>query len=70
VKLLPAARDDAYQGGELEFYGLVDDARLKNRALPLTGEAGLLVAFRAETMHAVSPIVAGERLTVVTWFEG
>jgi predicted 2-oxoglutarate/Fe(II)-dependent dioxygenase YbiX len=64
-----APREGAYQGGTLDFYGLIGDTRLKNRALSLTGEAGLLVAFRAETMHGVAPIDAGERYTVVTWFE-
>jgi predicted 2-oxoglutarate/Fe(II)-dependent dioxygenase YbiX len=64
------AREGVYRGGSLDFYGLIPDRRMKNRALSLTGEAGLLVAFPAETMHGVSPVITGERYTVVTWFEG
>jgi SM-20-related protein len=59
-----------YTGGTLDFYGLVDDARTKNRPFSLTGEEGLLVAFRPETVHGVAPVVDGQRFTVVTWFEG
>ena len=62
--------EGSYQGGSLDFYGLIPDTRMTNRALSLTGETGLLVAFPAEMMHGVSPVVTGERYTVVTWFEG
>ncbi len=63
-------REGSYQGGALDFYGLIPDTRMTNRALSLTGEAGLLVAFPAVMMHGVSPVITGERYTVVTWFEG
>ena len=63
------ADDSSYGGGTLDFYGLFDDERAKNRAFPLTGEEGLLVAFRPELVHGVSPVTHGERCTVVTWFE-
>jgi predicted 2-oxoglutarate/Fe(II)-dependent dioxygenase YbiX len=62
--------DGGYTGGTLDFYGLLDDPRTKDRPFPLTGEEGLLVAFRPETVHGVAPVVDGERFTVVTWFEG
>jgi len=64
------SEDGGYQGGTLDFYGLLDDERLKDRAFPLTGEEGLLVAFRPDVVHGVSPVTSGERCTVVTWFEG
>lgn len=35
---------------------------------PLTGETGLLVAFRSDTIHEVTPVTHGERFTVVSWF--
>ncbi len=66
----PSAADGDYSGGTLDFYGLIDDARAKSRPLSLTGEQGLLVAFRPETVHGVAPVIAGERFTVVTWLEG
>ena len=58
-----------YSGGSLIFYGLMDDdASAESVGLPLAGEAGLLVAFPPHVIHSVSPVTAGERYTVVTWF--
>ena len=61
---------DSYGGGALTFYRLVDDPRAKSIGLPLIGEEGLLVAFRADTIHSVEPVTHGERYTVVTWYAG
>jgi SM-20-related protein len=58
---------DSYSGGALTFYGLVGDEQVKV-GLPLTGEAGLLVAFPSEVIHEVTPITRGERYSVATWF--
>jgi predicted 2-oxoglutarate/Fe(II)-dependent dioxygenase YbiX len=60
----PAAEADSYQGGNLTFYGLMGESV----GLPLTGNPGLLVAFRSELVHSVTPVTRGERCTVVTWF--
>jgi SM-20-related protein len=54
-----------FGGGQLTFYGLMDDARV---GLPVDAQAGLVVAFPSEALHAVSPVSHGERFTVVTWF--
>jgi predicted 2-oxoglutarate/Fe(II)-dependent dioxygenase YbiX len=40
----------------------------ENVGLPLAGEAGLLIAFPSHLVHSVSPVTAGERYTLVTWF--
>jgi predicted 2-oxoglutarate/Fe(II)-dependent dioxygenase YbiX len=61
-------REGAYCGGALTFYGLIDDPRGSNRGFPLSGEAGLLIAFRSEVVHEVTPVTAGERYTIATWF--
>ena len=37
--------------------------------LPLEAEEGLLATFPADVVHEVRPVEAGERYTVVTWFE-
>jgi SM-20-related protein len=58
-----------HQGGSLVLYGLFDDERAKDRGLPLTAEQGLLVAFRANQLHSVNTVTAGERLSIVCWFE-
>ena len=60
----PADEADSYEGGQLTFYGLMGGSL----GLPLTGGPGLLVAFRSELVHAVTPVSRGERCTVVTWF--
>jgi SM-20-related protein len=60
----PADDADSYEGGNLTFYGLMGESV----GLPLTGSPGLLVAFRSELVHAVTPVTRGERCTVVSWF--
>ena len=57
------AADQTYDGGALVF----SDWR-SNRRFRLKGEAGTLVAFRSETTHEVTPVVRGERYSIVTWF--
>jgi predicted 2-oxoglutarate/Fe(II)-dependent dioxygenase YbiX len=60
---------DGYGGGQLTFYGLLgDDRRGEGIGLPLTASADLLIAFRSELVHAVTPVEHGERCTVVSWF--
>jgi SM-20-related protein len=59
---------DAYQGGSLVFYGLIDDPRAKAHGFPLVGEPGMLVAFRSDLPHEVKPVTSGERYTIVSWF--
>ncbi len=57
-----------YSGGALTFYGLLKDPRAKELGLSLVGEPGLLVAFPADMVHAVTTVTSGERYTVVSWF--
>jgi predicted 2-oxoglutarate/Fe(II)-dependent dioxygenase YbiX len=52
-----------YCGGSLVFH-----PRGAGEPLSLRGEAGTLVAFRAETTHEVTPVTDGERLTVACWY--
>ena len=59
---------DAYGGGSLVFYGLMQGEQWKNIGLPLEAREGLLVAFRSSVFHEVQPVTHGERLTVVSWF--
>ena len=58
-----------YSGGSLTFYGLMDDSVSgESVGLPLGGETGLLIAFPSHLVHSVSPVTAGERYTLVSWF--
>jgi SM-20-related protein len=62
------ARPDTYDGGALTLFGLLDSHDDRNVGLPVTGEAGALIAFPSEMLHEVTPITRGERFTVVSWF--
>jgi SM-20-related protein len=61
-------RSPSFRGGHLTLYGLFEQARSENVGLPLQAEPGLLATFPADTLHEVTPVEAGERYTVVTWF--
>lgn len=52
-----------YAGGSLVLY-----PRGAGEPLRLTGEAGTLVLFRAETTHEVEPVTGGERFTIASWY--
>ncbi|HEX8772340.1 MAG TPA: 2OG-Fe(II) oxygenase [Pyrinomonadaceae bacterium] len=54
-----------YGGGALVLHGRYPDIELR---LPVTAEPGALVAFRAETTHEVTPLLHGERYTIVSWY--
>jgi SM-20-related protein len=60
--------DGCYGGGELTFFGLMMAPGMEDRGLPLAAEKGLLVAFRSDLVHQVTPVTHGERYTIVTWF--
>lgn len=57
-----------YAGGSLGIYGLFKDPRCSHIGIPIRGRAGLLVAFRSDVIHQVTPVTRGERFTVVGWF--
>lgn len=59
---------NTYEGGALTLFGLLDAADERSVGLPVTGEAGALIAFPSEMLHEVTPITRGERFTVVSWF--
>ena len=63
----PAA--DAFTGGALTLYGLFDQPDAETLGFPIEAEEGLLVTFPADLVHEVRRVEAGERYTVVTWFE-
>ena len=57
-----------YEGGRLAFYGLLKVPRCRHIGIPVRGKAGMLVAFRSDVFHQVSPVTKGERFTIVSWF--
>ena len=60
--------EQAYTGGVINFHGLMEVPGSNAFGFPLEPEPGLLVAFRADLLHGVSPVEAGKRYTLVTWF--
>jgi SM-20-related protein len=60
---------DTYCGGSLVFFEPDADPKRKELGFHLTGETGLLVAFRSETMHEVPPVTHGERYSIVCWYK-
>ena len=63
-----AAGPDVYGGGALTFWGLFGDSRLNGHGLPVSGHAGLLIAFPSHLTHEVETVTHGVRYTVVGWF--
>lgn len=57
-----------YHGGELNFFGLIDEPPWMDIGFGCDAAPGRLIAFRAETLHEVTPVTHGQRLTIVTWF--
>lgn len=60
--------DELYAGGALRFYGLMGEGPLADVGLDMDPAAGTLVAFRSDAIHEVTPVTAGVRYTLVTWF--
>ena len=58
-----------FGGGRLNFYYLTPRPTWEDFCLSLVGTPGLLVAFRSNVIHQVTPVTDGTRFTVVTWFE-
>ena len=64
----PEPRENCYSGGALNLYDKDHLPPDGPGPAPLFGETGLLVAFTADTMHEVAPVISGERFTIITWF--
>jgi SM-20-related protein len=60
--------EGTYGGGELLIYRSHEETGAGPLIFPVPGEPGLLVAFRSDTVHEVTPVTCGERFTVVSWF--
>ena len=60
-------RDGMYGGGALTFYELLDDSTGRSLGFPLEAAEGLLIAFRADIPHCVTPVTHGDRYTIASW---
>ena len=53
----------AHCGGSLVFSNYRTNSKFH-----MIGEPGMLVAFRAETTHEITPVTHGERYSIVSWY--
>lgn len=63
----PGAHHD-YEGGELRLFNLIEEPRWQGIGLGSDAERGLLIAFRSDTVHEVTPVTRGLRCAIATWF--
>jgi SM-20-related protein len=52
---------EAYCGGSLVFSSMTDRVRIPS-------EPNMLVAFRSEMTHEVTPVTHGERYSIASWY--
>ena len=57
-----------YEGGELRLFNLVDEPAWRGLGFACDAAPGLLLAFRSDTVHEVTPVTRGFRCAVATWF--
>lgn len=53
----------AHCGGSFLFTNLRTTEKVR-----FVGEPGMLIAFRAETTHEITPVTHGERYSIVSWY--
>lgn len=63
-----AAQPGDYAGGELRLFNLVDDPKWRGIGLASDAAPGLLLAFRSDTIHEVTPVTRGVRCAIAAWF--
>ena len=59
---------ESYTGGALALYGMMKDPKYQPIGFPLSGETGLLIAFRSDVAHEVKAVTRGKRHTIVSWY--
>jgi len=61
-------KEGSYCGGNLTFYGLMENESFGKFGLPLVSEPGMLITFLPTILHEVTPVTAGVRYTIASWF--
>ena len=62
------APDGGFSGGLLTLYGLLKHSGDRQFGIQLPAEPGLLLGFRSDLLHEVTPVLHGNRYTIATWF--
>lgn len=67
---LPPETDPAlydYEGGLLVFYRPSRRPPYQAVGMPLQVAPGMLIGFRPDVLHEVTPVISGQRFSIVTW---
>lgn len=56
-----------YEGGLLIFYRPARRPPYQPVGMPLQVAPGMLIGFRPDVLHEVTPVISGQRFSIVTW---
>jgi predicted 2-oxoglutarate/Fe(II)-dependent dioxygenase YbiX len=62
------ATPDSYCGGTLNLFGLIGGPEGIKYGIKCKGEEGMLIAFPSATIHEVTTVTSGSRLSAASWF--
>jgi PKHD-type hydroxylase len=72
--VIPLVESNEYKGGNLEFYNsnLPPTKKEEDKVIvdELTRTKGNLIIFPSFVWHQVTPVIEGERLSIVLWYRG
>lgn len=72
--VIPLVESNAYEGGDLEFYDPMTNPNKKQEDKIIRNEKlrqkGSIIVFPSYIYHQVTPVLKGERLSIVIWFCG
>jgi predicted 2-oxoglutarate/Fe(II)-dependent dioxygenase YbiX len=64
----PIEKEGSYCGGNLTFHGLIENEVFGKFGFPLQSEPGMLITFLPDLLHEVTPVTAGKRFAITTWY--
>ena len=64
----PLEKEGSYCGGNLTFHGLIENEVFGKFGFPLQSEPGMLITFLPDLLHEVTPVTAGKRFAITTWY--
>ena len=72
--VIPLVDSNNYEGGDLQFYdSAVNPNKKKEDKICFSGNSrkkGSLIVFPSYVWHQVTPVLSGERLSIVLWYQG
>lgn len=72
--VIPLVDSNSYEGGDLQFYNssLNPNKKEENKIEfeELSRKKGSMIVFPSYVYHQVTPVLSGERLSIVLWYQG